>query len=100
MEKLDKAVQLFQGMPADVCVSNYWKDKHNIDLKKIVQKQMTVIIETSKSDGSVSPGSINKVLQILGMLLRDEKQQELIEMVQSWQPGDELDLSLIHKNSL
>ncbi len=37
---------------------------------------------------------LNKVLQFLGMLVKDPYQQELLKIVQRWTPGDMPELTL------
>ena len=116
MGSLDKAAELLQSMPADLSLDEHYVEKHNKALKKLAQQRLTIIMVDAQKMSFVMAAlgehekpavqeymksacqeHVNKVLQILGMLVEDPYQQELIEMVQGWKPGDILDLALFTK---
>ena len=113
----DKAIELLQSMPADVFVERFhFINKHNKALKELAQQWLILSMDIAQKMSfvmeklgelekpavqaymkSACKESVNKVLQILGLLVKDSYQQELIEMVQGWQPGESLDLALFTK---
>ncbi len=89
MGDIDEAERLFARMPDSNNV--LYSLKHNEGLKRLARKLLEDMI-TAGATSQEGRDSLDKVVRILGMLIRDPNKYDLIEAVSNWKEGDELPL--------